>query len=201
MAPVAFLILWVNAIVHPFVQQLCVCTHVCTSVVPYPCMSVVPYACIHVCLSCACTYACKTCTHHTHASHARANHQHALRCERRHMEGEKMSRRGEKERRSDRWRQALCLTSDVAQIHICPQRHLACVNLLSVSGYGLTTYSAFEPCALVYAFSACLCSWGWKTFCLSPLPTFRLRLFALFEASPVSLSVPPLFLVLLCFDP
>jgi hypothetical protein len=54
-----------------------------------------------------------------------------------------MSRRGEKEkeRRSDRWRQALSLTGNVAQIHICPQRHLACVHLLSVSGYGLTAYS------------------------------------------------------------
>ena len=47
---------------------------------------------------------------------------------------------------------------------------------------------ARRPCALM-------------TFCLSHLPTLRLRLSALSEAPPVSLSVPPLFLVLLCFDP
>jgi hypothetical protein len=59
-----------------------------------------------------------------------------------------MSRRGEKEkeRRSDRWRQALSLTGNVAQIHICPQRHLACVHLLSVSSYALTACS-LQPTA------------------------------------------------------
>jgi hypothetical protein len=50
-----------------------------------------------------------------------------------------MSRRGEKEgeRAGDRGRQALSLTGDVAQIHICPQRHLACVHLLTFRATGL----------------------------------------------------------------
>jgi hypothetical protein len=174
------------------------CTHVCGSVPTCPCLAY------------ACRYACMTCTHATHAGHARANRQHALRCERRHRERENEQERRERGREKERPRE----TSPQPYGRCRPNPHLpptaSCV-CAPVERFGLRTYSlqltapssrvllcnpslpafalgARRPCALM-------------TFCLSHLPTLRLRLSALSEAPPVSLSVPPLFLVLLCFEP
>jgi len=155
------------------------CTHVCGSVRTCPCLA-------H-----ACRYASITCTHATHAGHARANRQHALRCERRHRERENEQERRERGREGGRPRE----TSPQPYGRCRPNPHLppkaSCVCApVDVSGYGLTapqqacarrvrllctaSLPAFaleprRPCALM-------------TACLSPLLSFRLRLSALSEA-------------------